>query len=157
VASRKKKKRKKKSGVSGSQKLVVLLMSVVLGVCMASVAVGVINWYGGEDEGQVDGTLRIEILNGTGEKGLARKVALALIKKKIDVLNVDNAESFDYKKCVIIARSENPSVSTLSELLGCGQVVQQLRDDTIVDATFIIGADYRKLDIGLDFETDLPE
>lgn len=159
MAARKKKKKKKKSSSYGSglHKLAVLLMSAVLGVCVASVAVGVINWHGGEEDGRVDGVLRIEILNGTGEKGLARKVAIALIKKKVDVLHVDNAKSFDYKESVLIARSENPAVATLGELIGCRRVVEQLTEDTMFDATFIIGDDVRKLDIGLERDSDLSE
>ncbi len=132
-------------------------MSVVLGVCVASVAVGVMNWHEGEEDEGMDEVLRIEILNGTGEKGLARKVAIALIKKKVDVLNVDNAKSFDYKESVIIARSDNPAVAALGELIGCRQVVEQLTEGTMVDATFILGEDFRKLDIEIDFESDLSE
>lgn len=159
MAPRKKKNKKKRSGSSGSglHKLAVLLMSVVLGVCVASVAVGVMNWHEGEEDEGMDEVLRIEILNGTGEKGLARKVAIALIKKKVDVLNVDNAKSFDYKESVIIARSDNPAVAALGELIGCRQVVEQLTEGTMVDATFILGEDFRKLDIEIDFESDLSE
>ena len=155
MASGKRKKKKKKSA-GGLQKLAVLVAGAALAVCVASAAVGVMNWYGGDDVKKVGGVVRIEILNGTGEKGLARKVALALIKKKIDVLHVDNAESFDYEKSVLIARSENPEVGTLGRLIGC-QVVEQLKDETMVDATFIIGEDFRTLDIGVDLETDLSQ
>ena len=150
-----KKKRKKKQ--TTSQKFLVLIVGLILVVCVVSVAVGVLNRYTDADDGKIPGDIRIEVLNGTGQKGLAQKVAVALMKRRIDVLHVDNADNFDYKESVLIARKRRSELVPLLELLGCERFVEQLRDDMMVDATLIIGADYRRLSFGNELDSDLLE
>ncbi len=150
-----KKKRKKKQ--TNSQKFLVLTVGLILVMCVASVAVGVLNRYMDPDDEKILGDIRIEVLNGTGQKGLAQKVAVALMKRRIDVLHVDNADNFDYQESVLIARKRKPELVSLLEVLGCERFVEQLRDDMMVDATLIIGADYRRLSFGNELDSDLLE
>jgi hypothetical protein len=79
------------------------------------------------------------------------------MRKKVDVLYVGNADGFDYTESVLIARKKKSEVKSLGELLGCGQFIEQLKDDTMVDATLIIGADYRTLNLGLEHGSNLSE
>ncbi len=123
----------------------------------ASIAVGVMNWMTRVHGDDVTDDVRIEVLNGTGERGLGRIVARALMRKRIDVLTVGNADKFDYKETILIARTKKPAVESLGEMLGCGRFIEQLKDDSMVDATLIIGADYRTLDLGLDKDSNLSE
>lgn len=148
-------KRRRKSGASG-QKLLVLVLGTALVLCGLSIAVGVMNWATRANE-EFAGGVRLEVLNGTGEEGLGKVVARALMRKKVDVLLVGNADGFDYAQTVLIARKPKPEIEALGQLLGCKRFVEQLRDDGLIDATLIIGADYRRLDLGLDGVSNLSE
>jgi NAD(P)H-hydrate repair Nnr-like enzyme with NAD(P)H-hydrate epimerase domain len=151
------KQRGKNKGSKKAEKLLVLAMAVALLLCGASIAVGVMNWVTRAYGDDITDNVRIEVLNGTGENGLGRTVARALMRKKVDVLLVGNADGTDYPQTVLIARKRKPEVESLGELIGCERFVEQLREDTTVDATLIIGADYRKLDLGLEDESNLSE
>jgi hypothetical protein len=137
--------------------LLALIAGLTLVLCGASLAVGVMNWISRAYGDDITGDVRIEVLNGTGEDGLGRIVARALLRKKVDVLFVGNADSFDYPHTVLIARREKPEIKSLGELIGCERFVEQLRNDTMVDATLIVGADYQRLDLGLESYSGLSE
>ena len=151
-----KRRNKRKSGKRG-QKILVLALGTALVLSAASVAVGVMNWMTRAYGDEITGDIRIEVLNGTGESGAAKAVARALMKRKVDVLYVGNADGFDYAETVLIARSRKSEIKSLGELLGCSRFIEQLKDDTMVDATLIIGADYRTLELGLDRGSNLSE
>lgn len=100
---------------------------------------------------------RIEVLNGTGRVGLAAKAAEALRKANIDVLEVDNADNFHYKESIVIARRKDHDADVLAKKLGCDNVIEQLVEDSIVDATLILGADYETLNLDLRSDSRLYE
>jgi hypothetical protein len=152
----KKRKGKGKIGKRG-RKVLVLTLGALLVLSAASFAVGVMNWMTRAYGDEITGDVRIEVLNGTGESGAAKTVARALMRRKIDVLYVGNADGFDYTESVLIARKKKSEVKSLGELLGCGRFIEQLKDDTMVDATLIIGADYRTLKLGLEHDSNLSE
>ena len=60
---------------------------------------------------------------------------------------MDNADHYDYQKSVLIARKEGADVKLLGKIIECDNVVEQLRDDTLEDATLILGSDYRELNL----------
>jgi len=130
---------------------------LALVVCAASMAVGLRNRTTRPPIEEISGNVRLEVLNGTGEEGLGRVVARALMSKNIDVLFIGNADAFDYPASILIARRENAEIKTLGELIGCRHLIEQLKDDSMVDATLIIGADYRRLDLGSPAESGLSE
>jgi hypothetical protein len=138
-------KKKKRSGFV--QKTLIAFTCVALALCAASVTYGLFLRHSG-DSGEAS-KFRIEILNGTGKKGLANEVSDRLRNMGIDVLKVDNAPDFSYAKSVLIARNRNPQIETLGKLLNCGNIIEQLKDDSMVDATLILGDDYKTLNIGL--------
>jgi hypothetical protein len=151
-------KAKKKSRRSGGRKgrLVVGVMAAVLVLCGASIAVGVMNWFTRSYGDEITDDLRIEVLNGTGENGVGRMVARALMKKKVDVLFVDNADRFDYEETVIVARKRKPGIGSLAEMIGCRRV-EQIKENSSVDATLIVGGDYRGLNLVLGPVSSLSE
>lgn len=155
MAGRGKRKAKKNSG--GRRMLLALAAGVTLVLCGVSIAVGVMNWISRAYGDEITGEVRIEVLNGTGEEGLGRVVARALMRRKVDVLFVGNADAFDYPRTVLIARKVKPEIKSLGELIGCEEFVEQLSDGSMVDATLIIGADYRRLDFGAEDESGLFE
>ena len=142
-------KKRSRKGEKRGQKLVVAALATALVLCGASIAVGVMNWMTRVHGDELTDNIRIEVLNGTGEKGLGRTVARELMRKRIDVLYVDNADRFDYSETVLVVRRKKPEVESLFEMLGCRRRVEQINTDSRVDATLIIGEDYRSLNLGL--------
>jgi hypothetical protein len=92
--------------------------------------------------------LQIEVLNGTGESGLAMQTAAGLRRMGIDVLIVGDANSFDFEQSLLIDRKGNSEpVRRLSRLIGCRHVLQQVQEHPLVDATLIVGEDSGDLKI----------
>lgn len=140
--------RKKKRKGGFLKKLLLSVSCMVLVLCAASITYSFFLRHAGG--GMRNQPIRIEVLNGTGEKGLANQVALALMKRGIDVVRTGNADSFSHPQSILIARKKNPEFKQLARILGCGNTIEQLKDHTVIDATLLLGADYRSLRIGLD-------
>ncbi len=110
----------------------------------------VVRWSGcGSNEGFERESFQLEVLNGTGEAGLAMKTAMGLREMGIDVLIVGDAERYDFVESILIDRKGNPALmKKLSRLLGCRRVLKQVQPRPLVDATLIIGEDKEDLHIG---------
>ena len=151
AARRKKKKgtrRKAGNGAGFGQKLAVALALFVLVLCVASATFSFFVRHR-TDSGK-NGTFTIEVLNGTGKAGLAHEAKRGLLHRGIDVIAVANAERFDYPESVLISRKRGADVEMLGEILGCKNVIVQIREDSIEDASLILGADYRELNLEWD-------
>ncbi|MFQ5511820.1 MAG: LytR C-terminal domain-containing protein [Candidatus Krumholzibacteriia bacterium] len=144
MARRRKRKTKHRNH---SQDLLLVLMGAVLMLCALSIFYGYRVRQSFADQELRE--LRIELLNGTGEHGLAARAAAALRRANVDVFEVRNADRFDYRESVLIARKKDRDLGVLAKKLGCDNVIQALVDDSIVDATLILGADYQTLSLGL--------
>lgn len=150
AARRKKKKpvRRKSSGSRSAafgQKLAVALALIVLVLCAASATFSF--FVRNRTDGGENGAFRIEVLNGTGKAGLAHEAKNGLLNRGIDVIAVENAKNFDYPESVLISRKRDVDVRMLGEILGCKNVIVQIREDSIEDASLILGADYRELNL----------
>jgi hypothetical protein len=148
LAARKKKKKRKSTQFG--QKFAVAVSLVVLVLCAASATFSFIVRHRMED-----GHSRpfpVEVPNGTGESGLAHDAKRGLLRRGIDVIAVGNADHFDYPESILIARKPGADVGMLGAILGCKNVIVQIREDSIEDASLILGADYRELDLELDGE-----
>jgi len=95
--------------------------------------------------------IKVEVLNGCGEKGIAAKVADFLRTEHIDVLRSENADNFDYDRTVLIHRSEDLyNLKTMAKVLNFDisddkQVVIQPSSRADVDLTLILGKDYQSV------------
>lgn len=148
MAAKKKKSRvrtKSKLGAGFGQKILVGLSGIVLILCAASVTSGFFLRSGSSLSETA--RFRLEVLNGTGKKGLAHAAKRGLLRRGIDVIEVGNADRFDYAESVLIARKRGADVEELGRILGCEYVVEQLRDGTLEDASLILGSDYRRLNL----------
>lgn len=158
MATRKRRKKRRSSrggGAGFTQKLLVGAAGVVLVLCAASVTY---SFFFRQVRGEgVYGQFRVEVLNGTGKGGLAQAAMRSLHRRGIDVIEVGNADRFDYPESVLIARKRGADVEKLGRILGCRNVVEQLQDGVIVDATLILGADFRELNLDWELESDLLE
>ena len=133
-------KKKKKRGISPA----VVMIIVALLLMAFSIAV---RWSGiGRNLSVPEDPFQIEVLNGTGEPGVAREVTMTLRKMGIDVLIEGNAKNFDYRESVLVDRKGNPELmKKLSRRLGVTMIVTQIQERPRVDATLIVGWDRERL------------
>ncbi len=91
-------------------------------------------------------SLRIQVLNGSGEKGAAGKGAAVLRSAGYNVTSVENADSFDYVKTVLqLKKSKNQFkealLKDLSRSYKVDSTVQTLAESSSFDAIVIIGSE----------------
>jgi crotonobetainyl-CoA:carnitine CoA-transferase CaiB-like acyl-CoA transferase len=90
-------------------------------------------------------TLRVEVLNGCGEEGLAASTAQRLRDLGQDVVRVADADHHDYARCLLIDRGGRPWLARrLAERLGSVLVVLEREDGSEVDLTLILGRDHSR-------------
>jgi hypothetical protein len=142
-AKKKTRKTRKKAKGGLAQKFLVALSGVVLILCASSITYG---FFVRLDNGE-QRQFRIEVLNGTGQAGLAHEAKRELLRRGIDVIETGNADNFEYTESVLIARKANAEVRELGRILGCKQIIEQIREGTLEDASLILGADYRDLEL----------
>jgi len=99
----------------------------------------------------------VSVLNGTGAKGIAGQAEISLAKLGVRVLEVGNADRFDYEESILVARKRGADVERLGERIGCRQVIAQFDDSAVEDASLILGADYRRLRLEWHDENGLAE
>lgn len=122
---------------------------IVVLVCVIAFSLAV-RWLDiGRRLASEEAAFQIEVLNGTGETGVAMETAMELRKMGIDVLIVGDAEQYDFDESLLIDRKGNARLmAKLARLLGCRKIIQQIQERPLVDATFIIGKDKGSLKIG---------
>ncbi len=89
--------------------------------------------------------ISLEILNGTGETGLARRTQELFESHGFDVRAIGNAESSDVESTLVISRgTERVFAERTAELIRAERVLTQERegDGPLVDVTVIIGKDF---------------
>lgn len=93
--------------------------------------------------------VQVEVLNGCGKVGISQKVRDYLRTQGFDVVNVDNAENFQFPETIVLDRVGRTTVSdgalAVAQALGTTHVILQRNDDRMVDVTAIIGQDYDQL------------
>ena len=105
-------------------------------------------------------TLQVEVLNGCGVSGVAHKFTDYLRARGVDVVKTDNykeleVEKFNMPKTLVVDRKWNMlNAVHVADLLGMDtqRVVQEINEAFLVDATVIIGQDFRKLKVWQNME-----
>jgi hypothetical protein len=145
MASRKGNRRARKAARGGlGQRVAVALATVVLVLCGASVTFSL---FVRHSEDGAERRLTVVIRNGSGVPGIAARAGAALKDMEIDIVEVGNAERFDYEESVLLVRRRGVDVRLLAERIGCRNVTEQIRKDAVADVELILGADYRRLSL----------
>jgi hypothetical protein len=100
-------------------------------------------------EEEIPQVLRIEVLNGCGVPRLAARYTDFLRARGYDVVKTDNYESHNVEHTVVIDRQGNRAAcNQLARDLGLGsdQILQEINAIYLIDATVILGKDFRSLD-----------
>ena len=103
---------------------------------------------------QEDRILQIEVLNGCGVDGVADKFTRFLRSNDLDVVKTDNFETmpgepnYNVQQTVVMERQGNiENGIRIAGILGLGpgRVLQEVNETYLIDATVIIGKDFRQL------------
>ncbi len=90
--------------------------------------------------------IRVEVLNGAGDAGAAARITQALRDAGFDVKTYRNAARFDYERSVVLDRSGRAGAAgAVSASLHGIEVQEQLDPELYLDATVILGEDWRAL------------
>ncbi len=94
---------------------------------------------------QCEATVVIEVLNGCGIEGAAEKAASWLTKRGFDVFFIGNADDYGYDFTIIVDRCEDQSkIDHLANAIGTDRIVRQVTSSAFVDATVIVGRDFKR-------------
>ena len=100
------------------------------------------------DAETVPGILQIEVLNGCGVPRIADRFTAYLRKNNFDVVKTGNYETFGVSKTIVIDRKgklENAVRIAKAMGLPRERALQEQSDAFLVDATVILGSDFRQL------------
>jgi len=88
---------------------------------------------------------RLQILNGTGQIGLAQKVSERLAGEGVEVKLTGNAGRLDYAETqIVFYRREDEAVAQrIQKAMGAGRVVLSRNPLDVVDVTIIVGRDFK--------------
>ena len=86
----------------------------------------------------------VEVLNGAGDPGAARRITDALRTAGFDVKTFGNATDFEHERTLVLDRSGRPGAArSVADALGVDDVRSEPRPDLYLDATIILGKDWR--------------
>lgn len=89
--------------------------------------------------------VRVEVLNGMGERGVASTVAERLRDMGFDVVYYGNASTFDHARTSVLLRSDRrEDVLRLADSLGVDSLVDRPDPDLYLDGTVIVGEDWER-------------
>lgn len=89
---------------------------------------------------------QIQVLNGSGRAGQADVFRAYLIEQGFDVIESGNARSWSYEHTLVLARTPSDTIARgLAQVLGTTRIVHLQHPASLVEATVIIGKDYKEL------------
>ena len=97
--------------------------------------------------------IRVEVLNGCGEKGIAKEFSDYLNNQHVDIVRSENTSenNFSYEKTILILRTEDfQKIARIASLLDINpkdstRVMVETNLDLLTDVTLIIGKDFTKI------------
>ena len=86
--------------------------------------------------------VKVEVLNGNAMSGIAHKIAKDLELQGFKVVNIGNADNFDYEKTKIIVYSKEVNLDNeFKKLFNDFEIVKEYRTQTDLDLVIIVGKD----------------
>ena len=90
----------------------------------------------------------IELINGNGASGICEKYKDFFTRKGVDVINIGNAENFNYDKTVMYLHTDSyKKARKISKLLGVevNTVLMKTTPSVNCDVSIVLGKDYKEL------------
>ena len=120
-----------------------IVLIVLVGLCLVSAGFAVLGRAHGDAPLP---TLQVEVMNGCGVDGLARRAARGLQELRQDVVGVDTVRDHAFATSFLIDRRGKPRLTRrLAERIGPCRVVLERTDDARADVTLVLGSDWRSL------------
>ena len=101
-----------------------------------------------ENSPLVGDIIQVEVLNGSGETGLAARTRQYLRSQGFDVVEVDDYEHYDVSASTVVDRVGDPEAARrLADVLGVpvDRIQQEIVPELFVDASIILGHDFETL------------
>jgi hypothetical protein len=93
--------------------------------------------------------VRVQVLNGSGERGVASKAAAFLRDGGFQVVDIRNADRSDYFATFVVARRADVSgARAVARYLGGPPLIRQAWGPELADVTLVIGSDRSRLHLG---------
>ena len=87
--------------------------------------------------------VRVEVLNGSGEAGLARNATHALRTEGFDVVFFGNAGRFDHAHSMVLDRVGDPrGARAVAHAMGIDSVVTAVDSSLMLEVTIVLGDDW---------------
>ena len=139
------------SGGNGASRVLTVLLAVVVLGLAASMLVTVLRPRFGNmrTHGAAHRVIRVQVLNGSGEGGMGSRVASMLREGGFHVVEVGNADRYDYFTTVVVARTEDPGpAKAIARYLGGPPVLRQAWTSDLAEVTVVVGRDRARLRLG---------
>ena len=111
-----------------------------------------VRFGGGRAGNDLDGTqlvVRVQVLNGSDEGGVAGRLASRLREGGFHIVEVRNADRDDYFATLVVARQEDPAGAlAVARYLGSPPVIRQAWSSDQADVTVVLGSDRSRLRLG---------
>ena len=86
--------------------------------------------------------MKVEVLNGNSMMGIAHKIAQDLELQGFEIVNIGNADNFNYEQTKIIVYSKEVNLDNqFKELFKDFEIVKEYQDQTNLDLVIILGKD----------------
>jgi len=92
--------------------------------------------------------IQVEVRNGCGIPGLANRFTSVLRQNGFDVVESGNFDTFDVTRSFVVDRSGNlDNARRVARALGLSddRIIREISPDFYLDATIVIGSDYKSL------------
>ncbi len=87
----------------------------------------------------------VQVLNGCGAEGAAKRVADFLRSKGFDVKDIGNASSLNYPSTMIISRNTDMAMAnSIEKLMKTGKLILMRNGDSMYDVTVVAGPDFEE-------------
>ena len=121
----------------------------ILLIILTAFLISIIFMYTREDPEELrkrNSNIRVEVLNGCGEKRLAMKTANILRRMGFNVVKIGNATSRDFLNTVVIERSREDTENAryFAKVIGCKNVGKDIDKALHLEVSLILGQDYTK-------------
>jgi len=95
-----------------------------------------------EPQRREGGTVRVEVLNGSGIARAGIDAAEILRARGFDVVDIKNADRSDYEETIVLDRvGVAEYAKSVSQSIGAGEPCLQRNDDLLLEVTVILGRD----------------
>ncbi len=126
----------------------LLLCLLIFGLFSRLVYPRIQNQRAANEQELIGNVIQLEVLNGAGVSGLADRFTSTLRNNGFDVVETGNFENYNMEQTTVISRTLNTdNAKRVAQALGIdeSQVLVEASEHFYLDATVVIGSDYRSL------------